>query len=95
MEAKEPAPADKVEPSTSVPPAKANEPAPAKTIEPISSAAQAEPEAEPAAEKGTTEIMTDTAKVTETVKKVQRAEVPSLRSFHYGWFKMTFGMESC
>lgn len=68
-EASTPEPAKSTEPSVSVPPVEVPTPAPAKSIEPNNSAAQAEPEAAPAPEKGTTETMTDTAKVTESVKK--------------------------
>ncbi|MCJ8156524.1 phasin family protein [Sphingomonas sp. LaA6.9] len=61
----EPVPAESMGPSSSVPP----EPIPAEDIEPIITEVQAEPESAPALEKGTTETMTDTAKVTESVKK--------------------------
>ncbi|RJF94029.1 phasin family protein [Sphingomonas cavernae] len=64
-----PAPAESVGPSSSVSQAELPKPIPAEDIEPSITVIQAEPESAPAPEKGTTETMTDTAKVTESVKK--------------------------
>lgn len=68
-ELSKPDPDESVGQSSSVTLAELPEPVSAKDIEPVITEVQAEPVSAPALEKGTTETMTDTAKVTESVKK--------------------------
>lgn len=63
------------------PPTRAAKPAPAKSTEPSISVSQAEPEAAPAPQKGTSETMTDTTRINETVANNAKAATDKAQAF--------------